>query len=620
MSRKLTIEEMQKIAQERGGRCLSEKYVNGSTKLRWQCKEGHEWEAIPFNVKNQKTWCPKCKGITAGNLLRGNIEEMQQIAIERGGKCLSEIYKGNHVNLKWQCKEGHIWDTAPSTVKSDKWCPFCAGNAKSTIEEMQNIAKARGGLCLSTNYVNAYTKLKWQCKEGHIWENSPGNIKRNQWCPACAGLVKSTIEQMQKLAEKKGGKCLSEKYVNSVTKLKWQCMEGHEWEAVPASVKSGCWCPICSEHISERICRKMFENIFNEKFPKIRPEWLVTPWGTKLELDGYCKKLGIAFEYQGAQHYKSVPMFRETRSLDEQKTLDELKRKKCEENNVLLIEVPYFVDYEKMPEYIVQECKKRNIVVPELTESLDYKLMNIYSPEKLKEMQELAKIKGGVCLSDRYINAKTKLRWRCKDGHIWENAPTNIKQGQWCAKCYGNVESSIEEMQKLAEVKGGKCLSEKYRGTHDKLKWQCDKGHIWDAEPSKIKSGKWCPFCAGNVKSTIEEMQKLADERGGKCLSEKYVNNKTKLKWQCKEGHIWEAVPSDIKSNQWCPHCSGRRQTIEDMQKLAEKKGGKCLSEKYISATTKLRWQCKEGHVWETTPNQVKNQNSWCPKCAHNKK
>lgn len=41
-------------------------------------------------------------------------------------------------------------------------------------------------------------------------------------------------------------------------------------------------------------------------------------------------------------------------------------------------------------------------------------------------------------------------------------------------------------------------------------------------------------------------MQKIAESKGGKCLSEKYVINNSKLKWQCKEGQIWDAVPDSI--------------------------------------------------------------------------
>lgn len=99
-------------------------------------------------------------------------------------------------------------------------------------------------------------------------------------------------------------------------------------------------------------------------------------------------------------------------------------------------------------------------------------------------------------------------------------------------------------MHNLANKYGGKCLSAKYINANTKLKWRCNKGHVWESTPSSAKQGHWCLECSGSKKKNIYDMQHLAKMRGGKCLSTEYVNNKTKLKWQCNEGHIWEAVPS----------------------------------------------------------------------------
>ena len=52
---------MKKIAQERGGECLSEKYQGVKNPLKWRCSKGHEWESAPRNVVNRKNWCPECK-------------------------------------------------------------------------------------------------------------------------------------------------------------------------------------------------------------------------------------------------------------------------------------------------------------------------------------------------------------------------------------------------------------------------------------------------------------------------------------------------------------------------------------------------------------------------------
>jgi len=60
-------------------------------------------------------------------------------------------------------------------------------NVKLTLDEFKEIARDRGGKCLSNEYINVDTKLQWECKEGHMWWAKASHIKyRNQWCPACA--------------------------------------------------------------------------------------------------------------------------------------------------------------------------------------------------------------------------------------------------------------------------------------------------------------------------------------------------------------------------------------------------------------------------------------------------
>ena len=665
---KINIVDMQELAKIKDGKCLSNEYINPKTKLKWQCEKGHEWMANPTSIKTG-TWCPYCKGWYQ------TIRDMQQRAKAKGGKCLSEKYINAREKLKWQCEKGHIWEAAPYNIKLGKWCPYCSHHVGLTIEEMQNLAQSRGGKCLSKDYTNTQTKLKWQCEEGHVWEAIPLSIKRGSWCPYCANHVKLTIQDMQERAKAKGGKCLSEKYLGDKIKLVWQCEEGHVWETVPYNIRSGKWCPQCSDGVSERICRRYFEEIFNKKFPKTRPKWLKNKTGKLLELDGYCSELGIAFEYQGQQHYLPTTFFTKGRRFENQQEADKLKKDLCNKSHIILIEVPYTIEFEDIGKFIIKKCKENNIEVPKITKVLNYKLFNIYSPQRLKEMQELAKARGGKYLSDRYIDAKTKMKWQCKEGHVWMSHSNNIKTGNWCpfcnrsnitiedmqeiaktkgGKCLSTGEintnsilkwqckeghiwnatssnvldhgswcpyckgmyKTIEDMQELAKAKGGICLSKSYTFTHIKLKWQCEKGHIWEASPTLIRRGTWCPYCAHRAKLTIEEMQELAKAKGGKCLSDRYIDTKTKMKWQCKEGHIWEAAPSHMKENHWCPYCAGvQKKTIKDMQELAKAKSGKCLSTEYVNSKTKLLWQCKEGHQWMANPHNIKS-GKWCPVCA----
>lgn len=440
---------------------------------------------------------------------------------------------------------------------------------KLTIQQMQEIAKSRGGECLSKEYINSGTKLLWVCKDGHQWKTNPDSIKAEHWCPKCgnkrtANARRLTIEELQQIAKSKKGKCLSTKYISAKNFLLFECERKHQWQAQPTKIKHGQWCPRCLSEIGENLCYHYFEHFFQTHFFKNRPKWLINSTGHLLELDGYNEELKLAFEYNGQQHYTYTKFFHTNQHFNEQQNNDQLKEKLCEQHNIRLIIIPYTIKYANIGEYILQQLKNHNITPPNLTIP-NYLSFDIYPLRKLKELQEFARTKEGKCLSDKYISVKTSLLWECKEGHQWFANPSNIKSGKWCPKCaYKRAgqyhKLTIEKMQEIAKEKDGECLSLKYVNNHFKLAWRCSEGHQWWAEPNSIKNGDtWCLECArkkmGPKRLSIEEMQELAKNREGECLSEKYVNNHIKLLWQCKKGHRWHATPHCIKFGTWCPTC-----------------------------------------------------------------
>ena len=84
---------------------------------------------------------------------------------------------------------------------------------------------------------------------------------------------------------------------------------------------------------------------------------------------------------------------------------------------------------------------------------------------------------------------------------------------------------TIDDCKRFAEAKGGKCLSTKYINNSTKLQWECSEGHTWWAHWNNIKdSGTWCYYCHGNVKLTIEECRRLGGlELDGYCEEEKFA-------------------------------------------------------------------------------------------------
>src|SRR4051794_36097445 len=50
----------------------------------------------------------------------------------------------------------------------------------------------------------------------------------------------------------------------------------------------------------------------------------------------------------------------------------------------------------------------------------------------------------------------------------------------------------------------------------------------------------------------------------------------------------------------------GERLTLAKMPEAAEKLGGECLSTEYKSLRTRMRWRCAKGHVWESQGQNVR--------------
>ncbi len=260
------------------------------------------------------------------------------------------------------CKSTQLVETYFSKNKKGlyyKTCNTCRNNRrKYTIEDCKRFAEEKGGLCLSETYVNAHYIMNWKCDKNHQWNAAFHDINRSHWCIVCAGKKKHSIEQCRKFAESKGGKCLSETYVNAGTKMKWKCSKNHIWITRYRDIKNGHWCSTCNSHKSEKLCRGIFEDLLLEPFNTIRPEWL-----ERLELDGYNEDLNIAFEYNGKQHYEFNKRFHnnDPEEFEQQKARDIKKYSICQKRGLNLIIVPYQYDYrnpEEMREFIFNEIWK----------------------------------------------------------------------------------------------------------------------------------------------------------------------------------------------------------------------------------------------------------------------
>lgn len=356
------------IARERGGRCLSEDYVGVKHKYNWECKEGHHWLATADSIINRKSWCPTCAGQR-----KITVEELQSICMSRGGVLLSKEYINAHSKYEVRCEKGHTFYPQGQSLLRGYWCKKC-GSEKLWIDKRKKISRSdyiRAGILVGCQLISdaipnrTTIKAKWKCiAKGHVFLMTYNNLSNHkQNCPKCQGKGKVTYEDCVNLASSRGGKIVSEIYEPYESQL-WKCKNGHIFSSKYSTIKyQKTWCPYCSQSVGERAVRYVLESIFHHEFIKTRPHWLVNKEGKRLELDGYCSELNIAFEHNGKQHY-SIEYHRGTSKLVEN---DLLKIELCRKNKVNLIvvpEVPSMLKFEDLTQYLVDELKSIGLKLP----------------------------------------------------------------------------------------------------------------------------------------------------------------------------------------------------------------------------------------------------------------
>ena len=194
--------------------------------------------------------------------------------------------------------------------------------------------------------------------------------------------------------------------------------------------------------------------------------------------------------------------------------------------------------------------------------------------------------------------------------------PLGFRKRRRRRPCRPDRRLTIHMMRALAASKGGRCLSLQYEPHPAKLEWECAKGHRWRARPNDIRNnGSWCPRCAGQI-VLIEDMQELARRFGGQCLSPTFRGSLTKLRWRCSKGHEFLKQPAYVREGAFCPECSPRRRvTLGDLRAVARERGGRCRATRY-HPTAKLEWECARGHSWLATATSVRH-GVWCRRCAY---
>jgi hypothetical protein len=100
------------------------------------------------------------------------------------------------------------------------------------------------------------------------------------------------------------------------------------------------------------------------EFPKKKPKILKNPeTGGYCEYDGYNEEVGMAFEYQGEQHYefneKNKFFLKSKEEFHELKRRDKFKKRVAKVNGIHLIIIPHTVKVENIEKEIRKQIPER---------------------------------------------------------------------------------------------------------------------------------------------------------------------------------------------------------------------------------------------------------------------
>lgn len=121
------------------------------------------------------------------------------------------------------------------------------GKPRLTIEKVSDVCLEFGWVLISNIYINSSSPLEIMCEFGHVSKKNIRHIKEGRGCKACRGVSdRQDFEYIKNKAEELGLTILSTEYIDAHTKMNMVCNKGHQIEKTWHSIRHGQKCRECS--------------------------------------------------------------------------------------------------------------------------------------------------------------------------------------------------------------------------------------------------------------------------------------------------------------------------------------------------------------------------------------
>eukprot|EP01062_Namystynia_karyoxenos_P055006 TRINITY_DN4565_c0_g1_i2.p1 TRINITY_DN4565_c0_g1~~TRINITY_DN4565_c0_g1_i2.p1 ORF type:complete len:597 (+),score=72.23 TRINITY_DN4565_c0_g1_i2:50-1840(+) len=516
---------------------------------------------------------------------------LEQAAAKRGGR-----YLGHHPESgepHWQCAAGHRWEEAYSTISRKRyaaWCPSC--NAAEAVQ----VARLRGGECLSPVAAQRTQKLRWRCAAGHEWEaRMAAVVQDGQWCMRCfreawarrraAGELAGAPERLRGVRDSRKRRAEAAekpaKKPRKVAAARARAQPGSE-QAALSSLDAVSTAAVSSGSVSA---------------PRAQPATIPQPDCAPAPAAAPERRQPPAADVVAAGTAPPPPF------------------------PLRLLPPPPRPPPPRPPP--------------------------LPAARLLRRASEAAEMRGGSCETEvATVTAdRPVLQWRCAEGHRWRAPlPQRPDRWEWCPRCRATAALHGPRQRRhaalrLAAERGGACTTEEqgFFPVGAKLRWRCAEGHEFEAT-QRTAARRWCRQCAppaargrrklappdGRSEALFAEAAALAERLGlhfragtaadyaprGARGRNGVVKGDAALPWRCASGHYFAMPLDELRERGECPVC---RRWADRVQCLSE------MRPSFADPDPLMKWRCQEGHVFErrylSVRKCIEGDGEVCPIC-----
>lgn len=240
-------------------------------------------------------------------------------------------------------------------------------------------------------------------------------------------------------------------------------------------------------------------------------------------------------------------------------------------------------------------------------------------------------------------SSNKKVEWRCGKGHVWTAPVARLAiQGSRCPYCSGRYavpgenDLATTHPELAAQLVDRRLATRLKAGSHKKVEWRCDKGHIWTNTPNnRVEHDEGCPYCGGRAvvsgKNDLATTHPAyADTLVNADLATQLSAGSTKrVTWRCSANpdHTWRtSVCNRLRSavDKGCPICNNKKVVVGDNDlatthpHLANELKDKKQAERVCAGSARrLTWVCPDcGFEWDAAPSWRTRGGTGCPACA----